>query len=66
MICANSLDIHKWVTSFLCACSVLQILSLQNLIWDSEQAESRRGEVGPQHNQGKLLQQPACVEHLHV
>ncbi|XP_044223830.1 putative leucine-rich repeat-containing protein DDB_G0290503 isoform X4 [Thunnus albacares] len=36
---------------------ILQILSLQNQIWDLEQAESRRGEASPQQSQRILALQ---------
>lgn len=43
-------------------CSVLQIISLQNQIWDLEQAESRGGETSLQPSRrilGNLL--PTCM-----
>lgn len=50
-----------------CLCSVLQIISLQNQIWDLEQETSRRGETSLQPDRsilGKLL--PIQLKYLDI
>ena len=56
-----------WYDVLLCVCSVLQVISLQNQIWDLEQEKSRRGETGLQPDRtilGKLL--PIQLKYLDI